>query len=97
MIPTWNHLLSCSTHPAPYPWVKGVGDRDLGFIEPLSCRWHEVFFKVKKTIGDAPGGPPSAYLADTMHTSLYMVRLGRSQPGNGADRVRPNTAPPSCR
>ncbi|XP_023575583.1 peroxisome biogenesis factor 6 isoform X2 [Octodon degus] len=43
-----------------------------GSLERLP-RWHEVFFKVKKTIGDAPGGPSSAYLADTTHTSLYMV------------------------
>ncbi|KAM6183863.1 peroxisome biogenesis factor 6 isoform 1-T1 [Erethizon dorsatum] len=43
-----------------------------GNLERLP-RWHEVFFKVKKTIGDASGGPPGAYLADTTHTSLYMV------------------------
>ncbi|XP_012628611.2 peroxisome biogenesis factor 6 [Microcebus murinus] len=36
-------------------------------------RWREMFFKVKKTVGEAPGGPTSAYLADTTHTSLYMV------------------------
>ncbi|XP_069344064.1 peroxisome biogenesis factor 6 isoform X2 [Eulemur rufifrons] len=36
-------------------------------------RWQEMFFKVKKTVGEAPGGPTSAYLADTTHTSLYMV------------------------
>lgn len=37
-------------------------------------RWREMFFKVKKTIGEAPDGPTSAYLADTTHTSLYLVR-----------------------
>uniref|UniRef100_A0A452TVT8 Peroxisomal ATPase PEX6 n=1 Tax=Ursus maritimus TaxID=29073 RepID=A0A452TVT8_URSMA len=36
-------------------------------------RWREMFFKVKKTIGEAPDGPSSAYLADTTHTSLYLV------------------------
>ncbi|XP_045246844.2 peroxisome biogenesis factor 6 isoform X2 [Macaca fascicularis] len=36
-------------------------------------RWREMFFKVKKTAGEAPDGPASAYLADTTHTSLYMV------------------------
>ncbi|KFO36171.1 Peroxisome assembly factor 2 [Fukomys damarensis] len=43
-----------------------------GRLERLP-RWHEVYFKVKKTIGDAPGGLSGAYLADTTHTSLYMV------------------------
>ncbi|XP_004408142.1 PREDICTED: peroxisome biogenesis factor 6 isoform X2 [Odobenus rosmarus divergens] len=36
-------------------------------------RWREMFFKVKKTVGEAPDGPTSAYLADTAHTSLYLV------------------------
>ncbi|XP_062952946.1 peroxisome biogenesis factor 6 isoform X2 [Cynocephalus volans] len=36
-------------------------------------RWREMFFKVKKTVGEAPDGPTSAYLVDTTHTSLYMV------------------------
>ncbi|XP_008514032.1 peroxisome biogenesis factor 6 [Equus przewalskii] len=36
-------------------------------------RWREMFFKVKKTVGDAPDGPTSAYLANTTHTSLYLV------------------------
>ncbi|XP_077017944.1 peroxisome biogenesis factor 6 [Tamandua tetradactyla] len=36
-------------------------------------RWQEMYFKVKKTVGEAPDGPTSAYLADTTHTSLYMV------------------------
>ncbi|XP_049748322.1 peroxisome biogenesis factor 6 isoform X3 [Elephas maximus indicus] len=36
-------------------------------------RWPEVFFKVKKTVGEAPEEPTSAYLADTTHTSLYMA------------------------
>ncbi|ELW66028.1 Peroxisome assembly factor 2 [Tupaia chinensis] len=36
-------------------------------------RWREMFFKVKKTVGEAPDGPASAYLADSTHTSLYMV------------------------
>uniref|UniRef100_A0A8I4A2E5 Peroxisomal ATPase PEX6 n=1 Tax=Callithrix jacchus TaxID=9483 RepID=A0A8I4A2E5_CALJA len=36
-------------------------------------RWREMFFKVRKTVGEAPDGPASAYLADTTHTSLYMV------------------------
>ncbi|XP_005627423.1 peroxisome biogenesis factor 6 isoform X2 [Canis lupus baileyi] len=36
-------------------------------------RWWEMFFKVKKTIGEAPDGPTSAYLADITHTSLYLV------------------------
>ncbi|XP_048203704.1 peroxisome biogenesis factor 6 isoform X2 [Perognathus longimembris pacificus] len=34
-------------------------------------RWREIFFKVKKTVGEAAGGPTSTYLADTTHTSLY--------------------------
>lgn len=49
---------------------------DPGFIGLLSCRWWEMFFKVKKTIGEAPDGPTSAYLADITHTSLYLVRPG---------------------
>ncbi|KAB1261925.1 Peroxisome assembly factor 2 [Camelus dromedarius] len=36
-------------------------------------RWREMFFKVKKTVGEAPDGPISAYLATTTHTSLYLV------------------------
>ncbi|XP_008827333.1 peroxisome biogenesis factor 6 [Nannospalax galili] len=36
-------------------------------------RWREIFFKVKKTVGEAPDRPARAYLADTTHTSLYMV------------------------
>ncbi|XP_022359640.1 peroxisome biogenesis factor 6 isoform X2 [Enhydra lutris kenyoni] len=36
-------------------------------------RWREMFFKVKKTVGEAPDGPTGAYLADTAHTSLYLV------------------------
>ncbi|XP_007934426.1 peroxisome biogenesis factor 6 [Orycteropus afer afer] len=36
-------------------------------------RWRDMFFKVKKTVGEAPEEPASAYLADTTHTSLYMV------------------------
>ncbi|XP_004590432.2 peroxisome biogenesis factor 6 [Ochotona princeps] len=36
-------------------------------------RWPELFFKVKKTVGEVVEGPASAYLADTTHTSLYMV------------------------
>ncbi|KAF6365040.1 peroxisomal biogenesis factor 6 [Rhinolophus ferrumequinum] len=36
-------------------------------------RWREMFFKVKKTVGEAPDGPTRAYLADTTHTSLYLV------------------------
>ncbi|XP_025781200.1 peroxisome biogenesis factor 6 isoform X2 [Puma concolor] len=36
-------------------------------------RWREMFFKVKKTLGEAPDGPTSAFLADTAHTSLYLV------------------------
>ncbi|XP_008565040.1 PREDICTED: peroxisome biogenesis factor 6 [Galeopterus variegatus] len=36
-------------------------------------RWREMFFKVKKTVGEAPDGPTSAYLVDSTHTSLYMV------------------------
>ncbi|EHB10854.1 Peroxisome assembly factor 2 [Heterocephalus glaber] len=43
-----------------------------GSLERLP-RWHEVFFKVKKIVGDALGRLPAAYLADTTHTSLYMV------------------------
>lgn len=43
-------------------------------LGPLSYRWREVFFKVKKTVGEAPDGPARAFLADTTHTSLYMVR-----------------------
>lgn len=53
----------------------------LGFKGPLPCRWQEMFFKVKKTVGEAPDGPTSAYLADTTHTSLYLVRpWSRSRP-----------------
>ncbi|XP_006860530.1 PREDICTED: peroxisome assembly factor 2 isoform X1 [Chrysochloris asiatica] len=36
-------------------------------------RWWEMFFKVKKTVGESSDEPASAYLADTTHTSLYMV------------------------
>ncbi|XP_039087171.1 peroxisome biogenesis factor 6 isoform X3 [Hyaena hyaena] len=36
-------------------------------------RWREMFFKVKKTLGEALDGPTSAFLADTAHTSLYLV------------------------
>ncbi|KAM8779414.1 peroxisome biogenesis factor 6 [Rhynchonycteris naso] len=36
-------------------------------------RWQEMFFKVKKTAGEAPDGPTRAFLADTTHTSLYLV------------------------
>ncbi|XP_047714841.1 peroxisome biogenesis factor 6 isoform X1 [Prionailurus viverrinus] len=36
-------------------------------------RWREMFFKVKKTLGEAPDEPTSAFLADTAHTSLYLV------------------------
>ncbi|XP_052048033.1 peroxisome biogenesis factor 6 isoform X2 [Apodemus sylvaticus] len=43
-----------------------------GSLERLP-RWREVFFKVKKTVGEAPDGPASAFLADTTHTSLYMA------------------------
>lgn len=53
---------------------RGYVGLNLGFIWSLSCRWREMFFKVKKTIGEAPDGPTSAYLADTTHTSLYLVR-----------------------
>lgn len=56
------------------PLSLGRGNMDLGFIGPLSCRWREMFFKVKKTVGEAPDGPTRAYLADTTHTSLYLVR-----------------------
>uniref|UniRef100_A0ABI8AG40 AAA+ ATPase domain-containing protein n=1 Tax=Felis catus TaxID=9685 RepID=A0ABI8AG40_FELCA len=55
-------------------------------------RWREMFFKVKKTLGEAPDGPTSAFLADTAHTSLYLVgstlspvprlTLGESTPWN---------------
>ncbi|KAK1338387.1 hypothetical protein QTO34_001503 [Cnephaeus nilssonii] len=37
-------------------------------------RWQEMFFKVKRTVGEAPDAPTRAYLADTTHTSLYLVR-----------------------
>ncbi|EDM18853.1 rCG43513 [Rattus norvegicus] len=43
-----------------------------GSLERLP-RWREVFFKVKKTVGEAPDGPASAFLADTTHTSLYLA------------------------
>ncbi|XP_044528582.1 peroxisome biogenesis factor 6 isoform X2 [Gracilinanus agilis] len=36
-------------------------------------RWPFLFFKVKTTIGEAPEKPTTAYLADTTHTSLYLV------------------------
>ncbi|KAK2506921.1 hypothetical protein MC885_003960 [Smutsia gigantea] len=49
-------------------WALG-----LGLIGLLSCRWWEMFFKVKRTVGEAPDGPARAYLADTTHTSLYLV------------------------
>ncbi|KAM9076669.1 peroxisome biogenesis factor 6 isoform 2-T4 [Megaptera novaeangliae] len=51
-------------------------------------RWREMFFKVKKTVGEAPDGPARAYVADTTHTSLYL--------GCPADRNRqcPSTGPP---
>ncbi|XP_054992388.1 peroxisome biogenesis factor 6 isoform X2 [Sorex araneus] len=39
--------------------------------QPL--RWRDVYFKVKKTVGEAVTGPARAYLADTTHTSLYLV------------------------
>ncbi|XP_053456978.1 peroxisome biogenesis factor 6 isoform X2 [Nycticebus coucang] len=54
--------------------VPTVGQVELleGSPEKLP-RWQEIFFKVKKTVGEAPGGPTNAYLADTTHTSLYMV------------------------
>lgn len=48
----------------------------LGSLTLLSYRWRRVFFKVKKTVGEAPDGPASAFLASTAHTSLYMVRPG---------------------
>ena len=50
-------------------WALG-----LGFMGLLSFRWREMFFKVKKTLWEAPDGPTSAFLADTAHTSLYLVR-----------------------
>jgi hypothetical protein len=50
-------------------WTLGPGSLTL-----LSYRWREMFFKVKKTVGEAPEGPASAFLADTTHTSLYLVR-----------------------
>ncbi|GAB5571528.1 peroxisome biogenesis factor 6 isoform X1 [Prionailurus iriomotensis] len=40
---------------------------------PREKVWREMFFKVKKTLGEAPDGPTSAFLADTAHTSLYLV------------------------
>lgn len=43
-----------------------------GSLERLP-RWREMFFKVKKTVGEAPEGPASAFLADTTHTSLYLA------------------------
>lgn len=47
-----------------------------------------MFFKVKKTAGEAPDGPASAYLADTTHTSLYMVRpRGWCRPAQGAETI----------
>ncbi|XP_003789247.1 peroxisome biogenesis factor 6 isoform X2 [Otolemur garnettii] len=54
--------------------VPTVGQVELleGSPEKLP-RWRNIFFKVKKTVGEAPSGPTSAYLADTTHTSLYMV------------------------
>ncbi|XP_057411357.1 peroxisome biogenesis factor 6 isoform X2 [Balaenoptera acutorostrata] len=44
-------------------------------VPPLSVEggWREMFFKVKKTVGEAPDGPTRAYVADTTHTSLYLV------------------------
>ena len=36
-----------------------------------------MFFKVKRTVGEAPDGQARAYLADSAHTSLYLVRPWR--------------------
>lgn len=55
-------------------WEGRMWALDLQFIGLLFCRWREMFFKVKKTVGEAPDGPTGAYLADTAHTSLYLVR-----------------------
>ncbi|XP_040839327.1 peroxisome biogenesis factor 6 isoform X2 [Ochotona curzoniae] len=54
--------------------VPTVGQTEVleGNAEKLP-RWPELFFKVKKTVGEVVEGPASAYLADTTHTSLYMV------------------------
>ncbi|XP_069879819.1 peroxisome biogenesis factor 6 [Dipodomys merriami] len=54
--------------------VPTVGQVEIleGSLEKLP-RWREMFFKVKKTVGEASGGQTSAYLADTTHTSLYTV------------------------
>lgn len=69
-------LLSRSSVRKP-PALRGRGvdvDSQAWVLDPLSYRWREVFFKVKKTVGEAPDGPASAFLADTTNTSLYMVR-----------------------
>lgn len=50
-------------------------------------RWWFVFFKVKKTVGETVTGPASAYLADTTHTSLYLVRPQGGDLRKGAPRV----------
>ncbi|MBZ3870183.1 Peroxisome assembly factor 2 [Sciurus carolinensis] len=56
--------------PATLAFNLGCDPMDVG---ELRIQWREMFFKVKKTVGDAPNEPTSAYLADTTHTSLYMV------------------------
>lgn len=45
-----------------------------------------MFFKVKRTVGEAPDGPTRAYLADTTHTSLYLVRPWGEQETRGKEQ-----------
>ncbi|XP_004673550.1 PREDICTED: peroxisome biogenesis factor 6 [Condylura cristata] len=57
-------------------------------------RWREMFFKVKKTVGEAPAGPTSAYLADTIHTSLYLVGSTLSPVPSGESTLWSSLSPP---
>ncbi|XP_031204622.1 peroxisome biogenesis factor 6 isoform X2 [Mastomys coucha] len=57
---------------SPHYSANGNYDRVL-YRHFQTPRWREVFFKVKKTVGEAPDGPASAFLADTTNTSLYMA------------------------
>ncbi|XP_027694111.1 peroxisome biogenesis factor 6 [Vombatus ursinus] len=54
--------------------VPTVGQADVLERSPEKLfRWPFLFFKVKTTVGEAPEEPITAYLADTSHTSLYLV------------------------
>ncbi|XP_070217417.1 peroxisome biogenesis factor 6 isoform X2 [Bos mutus] len=54
--------------------VPTVGQVEILEASPEKLpRWQEMFFKVKRTVGEAPDGQARAYLADSAHTSLYLV------------------------